>query len=469
MKHHVFSLICASSFFISCSVTVPEYDLSDPGVVVPGSWAAGASAKAGVDTQWVSRFRDARLKALVDEGLAANKDLKIASARVERARSAVTIATSALKPSSSLEFNGRRNQQNFVGLPFGGSLISENYGLNLSVDWELDIWGRIRADRAATIAELQAESQTYRAARASLVAQICRAYYSAVEAREQVELAKGSLEILSKTETAIRERYESALSDDAGTASQLRLAQTDIASAKATLAEREGLHNQTLRQLETLLGRYPKATVSTRSKLPDVPARPPSGLPSGLLTRRPDILSAERSYASSKSRIKEAHLAKFPSFSLTGSTGSTTSSLSNVLSSSAGVWSIGGDIFQPILLNGRTQAEIDVRVSRSSEALAELQKTVLNAFSEVEQALAAEQNLAKREAAVVEALTLAKEASDAAERDYAGGTGDILTLLTTRNRFITIGSQLAALKRLRLLNRIDLHLALGGDYKASSK
>ena len=193
------------------------------------------------------------------------------------------------------------------------------------------------------------------------------------------------------------------------------------------------------------------------------------GLPSELLLRRPDILAAERGYAESAQREVEAIKAVYPAFSLTGSTGTQTLELSNILSSDFGIWSLGSALTQPLLTGGRIKAE---RVSRESEAnarLIELHDVVIGAFGEVETALAAEQYLRAQVSATQEAARLALEATEAARLDYQSGTSDVQTLLAAESRYILASSSLVSLQRLSLDNRINLHLALGGDYTLHQK
>jgi len=175
-------------------------------------------------------------------------------------------------------------------------------------------------------------------------------------------------------------------------------------------------------------------------------------------------MAAERRYSSTSKRIKEAKLSLYPSFKITGSTGTVTDSLSNIINSDFGVWSIGANLFYPILTGGRVKSEIRVRTSKQREALASLHKTVLNAFGEVEQTLANERWFHRRELEIREARDLARDAAKAAEDDYRDGNGDVLTLFVAQSRKIQLESQYASLRRLRLTNRVDLHLALGGGF-----
>lgn len=467
MKSGVLVPLGCAAVLSGCAVNTPDSRLGAVEDMAPGRWAATREARAGVDRDWVARFGDSRLKKLVHEGLANNYDLQAAAQRVNRAASVARISGAAGRPQASGSVDGRRQKQRFVGFPFGngGGLVSEAYGASVDVSWEVDLWGRIRAGQAADLAEWQAQGYELKAAQTSLAAQIAKAWFALGAANEQIGLAREALGIREGTAEVIRDRFERALQQEGGTASQLRLAQVDVATAKATLAQWEGEREAALRQIELLVGRYPDGTDLSRSGLPDLPGYPPAGLPSELLLRRPDILAAERRFAAAGKRIREAELAVFPSLSLNGSLGTATDTLKSVLDSDLGVWSYGGAVTQPILTGGRLRAEQEARRDGEREALARLQQTVLGAFGEVEQALVAERYLAKREAAAREAVRLAKEAAEAAQEDFADGNEDALTLFLAQSRQIESATQLVTLRRLRLDNRINLHLALGGDFK----
>lgn len=451
-----------------CVAKPPASSLGKVMDKTPPSWSATRQARAGVDTQWVRRFGSSRLTALVNEALRQNHDMRIAAERVKRAGEAARVAGARTSPQAVFDVSGNKRKTQFVGLPFAGSNVATTYGVDLRVDWEPDIWGAARAGKSAALAEWQAGGQEYRAARASLAAQVTKAWFALAEANQQLALAREALAIRQKTETAVRERFERDLRGQGGSASQLRLAQTDVASAKAELSGRRGNLETARRQVELLAGRYPAGKVSGSARLPGVPPAPPAGLPSELLLRRPDILAAERRYSASVKRIREAKLSLFPSFKLTGSSGTTTDSLGNILNSNFGVWSVGSTVTYPLLTGGRIRSEIRIRKSNQREALATLHKTVLNAFGEVEQALANDRWLRRRENEMRGALSMARDAAKAAEDDYRDGNGDVLTLFSAQTRRIQLESQYVSLRRLRLANRVDLHLALGGGFRAAN-
>jgi len=456
-----------------CTVLPPASRIDEAGAA-PGAWTATREARAGIDDKWVDRLGDRDLVGLVGEAYAANPDLRAAAARVERAAAVARGAGAAARPQLNAALSGSRDKRNFIGFPFGGpggggggvlSNINNTVGASLNLSWEVDLWGRIRAGERAALADLEAQGRNYLAARASLAAQVVRAWLALAESNEQIELAREAVKVRRDTAELIRGRFELAGGEGGATASDLRLAETDIESAEAVLSQREGERDQAQRQLEILLGRYPAAEVAGSARLPGVPARPPAGLPSELLLRRPDILAAERQLAAAGQRVEEAERAFYPSFTLTGSGGSSTEALRDIFDSQFGVWSIAGQVTQPILSGGQLQSQLDARSAEEREALAQLQQTVLQGFGEVETALAAERFLAEREESIGKALELARDGASAAERDFSLGTGDVLTLLASQNRRIDLASQLSTLRRLRLDNRVNLHLALGGDYR----
>ncbi|HUF61761.1 MAG TPA: efflux transporter outer membrane subunit [Verrucomicrobiales bacterium] len=463
------TLNAAVLFACGCAAVAPTSRYAELDLSVPGAWAATSYGAAGVDYHWIIRFRDRVLQNLVDEALQANPDLHTAQARVARAASAVRGSAAPLQPQLDVNFNPSRTKQNFIGFPeefTGGStpaFIDNRFGATLDLSWEIDVWGRLRAGLSAASAELQASGADYRAARSSLVAQVAKAWFALAEANQQLALSHDSLESFRATELVLQERFESGESEG-GVAAQLRIAKSDSANGRAQVELRGEQRDLALRQLEILLGRYPSATVVESSSLPAVPPTPPAGLPSELLLRRPDLLAAERRFAASGKRLEEARRAFFPRLALTGSAGNVTSDLDQLANSDFGVWTLAGNVVQPILDGGSLLAQRDQRRAEDREALAQLQSVVLQAFLEVETALEADSFLGRRQSALEEAVELAAEADTESRSNYRDGVGDILTVLTAQVRLFSSRANLITVRRQRLDNRVNLHLALGGDY-----
>jgi NodT family efflux transporter outer membrane factor (OMF) lipoprotein len=438
--------------------------------MVPGSWHSSRAGRAGIDQTWIGRFGDAQLVALVKEGMAHNLDLRVAAERVRRAEAVARLSGAVRKPQVQGQISGSRIQQRFVGFPVpSGSAITDIYGASLDITWELDVWGRLRAGQSAALGDLQAQGFDYQAARASLAAQIAKAWFALGESNEQIRLARAAIVVREKVALSIRERFAEALVEEGGLASQLRLAESDLATSRASLARWQADRERALRQVELLVGRPPSGSSLTTRGLPKAPALPPAGLPSELLLRRPDILAAERRYAAAGMRRKAATQAKYPSFSLTGSRGTMTENLHELLSSKFGIWSLAGGVVQPILSGGRLREEERIAGHDERIALGQLQRAVLQGMGEVEQALIAEDYFGKREAMVADSARLAHEAAGAAIQDFADGAVDALTMLRAQDRKVQTVFQLAELRRLRLDNRVNLHLALGGDFQLREK
>jgi NodT family efflux transporter outer membrane factor (OMF) lipoprotein len=483
-----------------CTALAPKSRFDAIEMMAPDSWAAQPAAKKPVDRAWLRRFRDQKLDALIDEALRNNPNIHIAAARVEQAAAAAKISGAAGRLQAQFSFLAERSKRNFIGFPdFGGgtaqasagasrrpaangsqprqpessadsvfSNISNTFGPSLDVQWEIDIWGRVRAGQSAAVAQAQAAAFELAAVHTSLAAQVAKAYFALAEAEELLDLSRQTLHTLEDTEKAIGDRFRQGQAEGQTAGAQYRLSKSDTAAARAAVQQAGEIRERTLRQLELLAGRYPAGKVAGRLSLPAPPPPPPAGVPSELLLRRPDILAAERRFAAQGQRIKEAWRAIFPQIKLTASAGTSTDTLRQILNSDFGVWTVMGNLAQPILTGGRVAGEIRLRNAEEREALAALQKAVLDAFGEVESALAADAFLAARESALRDAVQLATEADDEARAAFRDGVGDLLTVFVAQNRRLQTRAQWIGVRRLRLDNRINLHLALGGDFQPHS-
>ena len=396
---------------------------------------------------------------LVGEAQRANPSLQASAARVDQAAALAKVAGAERFPGIGAGSQAGRQKQNFLGQ----TSTDNNFGVSLQAAWEVDLWGKVKDGAEAAIADAEAQAQADRALRSSLAAQVSKAWLAVAESNEQVALAEQAVKSREESSTLVRERFERAIAEDGGSAAQVRLSETELATAKSDLERRRGERKRALRQLELLLGRYPSGAVSGAVRLPKLPPAPPAGLPSELLLRRPDILQSERRLAAAGRRSDQAVKARYPSISLTGSLGTTTDQLEKILSSSSGVWSLGGSLTQPIFQGGRIQGGIEQADAAEREAVANLQRVVLDAFGEVEQSLVTEIYLRRQESEIARAVELSKDASARAGEEFRNGTGGVLTFLAAQNREIEASSSLVSVRRLLLDNRVNLHLALGGD------
>ena len=469
---------------VGCAATSPDSMKAELDVELAEAYAAGepGSGRPLADSDWISRFGDRRLDALVAEALANNKDLKIAAARLRAAEATAELAGVDRKPKLDGAFNGSRSEQNFIGFPFGAeegggngnesvvSSLTNNFGLSLDLSWEIDLWGRIRTEQQGAIAAMEASQADYAGIQLSIAAQTAKTWFALIEARQQEELARRTLQLFQQTEKSIADQFANGIEEQgADRASQLRLARTDVATAEEALVQRQQSTRQVARQLETVLSRYPRAEVEAVNSLPRLPSAPPAGVPASLLDRRPDLIAAERRLAASDRKYAAARLAILPTIRLTGSGGTSSEMIENLLDQNFSVWSLAGSAVQPILSGGNIKYGVRLRKNEIVQAAGDYDKAVLTAFREVEDALDLEQFLARREALLVKAVKLADDAYGKSIQEFGEGVGDFLTLLNTQQRKVQSETQLITIRRLRLDNRVDLHLALGGDYRARKK
>lgn len=466
--HRRSSVLVAVLLLTGCTVSPPTFVEPDLGFEVPDGWAAPRADGGIVGDRWWREFGDERLAELIEEALASNHDLSEAAARVETAFAEASKAGAALHPTLDATGNALRQRQNFAAFPIPGvgdeafSPTSNAFGVALNIQWELDLWGRLRAGARAAAAELQSEQAAFRAAALSLAVQTARAWFAVTEARQQVDLAERTVDSYH------RSRMQAAQRADAGVLAPLdeHLSEADLASAEADLRARREVFARSRRQLEILLGRYPAGLVDGAAELPAVSSTVPAGIPADVVRRRPDVARLERRLASALERVDAAKAALYPRLSLTGSAGGSSAALEDLVSGDFFVWSIAGGLIQPLFDGGRLRVEVAAAEGRVHGAASAFAQGVLAAFFEVEAALAAEDLLQGRETALRRAANAARAAAAVAAHRYEQGVEPLLVLLESKRRALAAESSLLAHRRVRLDNRLDLYLALGGGFEA---
>ncbi|NIM02153.1 MAG: efflux transporter outer membrane subunit [Acidobacteria bacterium] len=438
----------------------------------PERWSTTTGPGRDSQDPWWILYGDTQLSELIELGLAQNDDLRAAAFRVKRAVAAGRIAKADLKPSLGAGLSAQRQEQVFVGLPIPGgpnvlSSTSTQFALSLETSWEADLWGRLRAGARAALAEAQATEADLRGAQLSMSGQIAKLWFAVAEARQQLELTRRSVESFTTSTELVRSRYESGVRPSI----DLRLALSNQHNAEALAAAAENALDAALRQLETLLGRYPSAELLDRysiDRLPDLPPPVPVGLPSELVSRRPDLVAAERRLTAADQRVLVAQRSRYPRFAMTARGGSVSDQLGDLLDGDFGVWALVGNLTAPLFQAGRLKAGVEQARSAGDEALALYAGQVLRAYSEVETALAAEQHLRVREEKLRETAEQLEGAGALAATRYARGVGDYLTVLESQTRALNARIAWIRVRRELLTNRVDLHLALGGGFNTET-
>ncbi|MEO1659290.1 MAG: efflux transporter outer membrane subunit [Pseudomonadota bacterium] len=443
------ALVSCASIQDLRNTKMPEANIPE----TPEAWAMAQEEVGDVEVGWIKSFNDPVLEALVREAQANNRNLQAAAANVDRARGLARQAGAALQPSVNLNAGGSQ----------GGNIESSsdgNLNAGLELNWEADVWGRIRSGQEAAVASAQSVEADYIFTQYSIAAQVALAYFVAIEANIQESIAKSNEDNLTETARITQVQYDAGLAS----AQDLALVKSDLAGSGDTLVEAQGAKRQSLRALEVLLGRYPSTDIEVRTDLPDVPPTPPAGLPSELLERRPDLIAAERNVAAAFGELKQAKAARLPSVSLTTSIGGSSGELANLLDPANVAWTLAGNIAAPLFDGGQRQAEVEIQDAEQRQAVADYAQTAIEAFQEVEDALDSGVVLDQRQLFLDESAAEAREAYRIAQLRYQEGETDLIDVLNIQTRVFEAESNLANVQRQLVSQRVELNLALGGNW-----
>ncbi|MGI9242257.1 MAG: efflux transporter outer membrane subunit [Verrucomicrobiales bacterium] len=469
MKHRRLSqLALSATTAILYGGCVTDGLVSDP-IEVPSRWSTPALAYAGPVSAdgWLQDISSKELPPLVREAQEHNFDLKAAAARMRAARARQVIEGADRFP----QVRGVQDSSRSLRVDQDDLRQRANdFDLALNLSWEIDLWGRLRDVSDAAAQDADATEADFLAARLSLAGNTAKAWFNAIETELQVELAKETLVSFQSNLDIIQRAFNAGVDEPGGdNALDLRLARANVAGAENQVALSGRNRDASARALETLLGRYPSNELQVANELPPISRRVPAGLPSELLLRRPDLIAAELRLRGEGFRVRAAKKAFLPAFTLTARGGTNSSEFSELLDPDRLVANLAGGIVQPITEGGRLRGAVALSQADRDELLQRYAQAALDAFREVETTLAAEHYLASQETALV---TAASE-SDAAERlavvQYGRGIVDIITVLDSQRRAFNSKSALIAIRNERLQNRIDLYLALGGDFESAPR
>jgi outer membrane protein, multidrug efflux system len=455
-------LALAVSALAGCALKAPPArdDLNKealPNLQAPAAWtaAAGTAGTTGAVTgAWLGTFNDPQLDALVQEALKYNPDLQVAAARVEQAASYVKVAGATLLPQVNALARG------------GGALSGDSSGLEgvgIFANWELDLWGRVRAGRESARGQYTSAALDAEYARQSLAALVAKSWFLATEARMQKAIAEEMAGSSEKQLALAQDRLRIGRGDEYDVA----LSKANLATFRDSVRSLDLAYQQAVRALEALAGRYPSAALQVPAQLAAVPGPVPVGMPSELLERRPDVIAAERRVAAAFYRIEEAKAARLPRISLTAAVTSVSSELFVLKDRDNPVWSAGASLTAPLFTGGALQGQVEVRTAEQKQALAEYGRIGARAFGEVENALSSAFVLDDREAILREAVVDNARALELANVRFRVGVGD---LRAVQQQSLALHAARTALLRVqveRLVQRVNLHLALGGSFTDS--
>jgi len=470
----ILSIILLTAGLTSCLVG-PKYERpamkantaysgGDPNVVVSTIALDSVSIKDSLSLiAWTEVYKDPELTKLIQTVLKSNLDLMNAISRVDEARATYGISNAGLYPSFGYKINAGINDLSENARKAGVGLNDQTYSGLATMNWEIDLFGKLRHQKRSSWAQFLATENNAQAVRVSLIAETATIYFLLRDADNRLEIAKKTVDSRIESLKIISERFSK------GYVSELDKlqAQQQLALAMAVIpsAEREVVVNQNA--LRVLTGQTPGAISRGQSIYnQQLPIEIPAGIPSDLLQRRPDIIAAEQALISQTEQIGVATAMRFPSISLTGFLGMATPQLSTIADPASLALGIGGNLVGPIFEFGKNKRRVEVQKYRTEQYNYQYQNTVLNAFAEVDNSLASLRLSKLEHEAYKTVLEAATKAYTLTQTRYYDGYTNYLELLNQQDNLLNAELAESTTQTQQNIAVVNLFKALGGGWDA---
>ena len=456
--------LAAVALFSSGCLVGPNYMRPEMASPQRFRFVEGEQAESLADAQWFQVFDDLALQALIKDAIANNLDLRAAVARVEEMRARAGIAKSFLYPQvdgvASYSARGATTAQSDGPDDEDTFHQSGSYGFQLS--WELDLFGRLRRQQEAAVALALASEQARRGVMVTLVGDVASSYFLLRELDIQLAIARQTLDVNDQTVTYFQNRLDGGVSSRLEV-DRIRALRSETAVVIPDVEQQIAVVEN---EISFLLGR-PPGPITRDPATPETPLPPPipAGLPVSLLERRPDVAEAEQFLVAANADIGAAKALFFPTINLTGFLGGVSGDLVSFLGGSGGVWSAGAGLLQPIYQGGRLRRNAEAAQARFDQALAGYQKSALNAYREVSNALITIQKLAEARREHEVAVTALLDASDLSRARYDAGLASYIEILTADDDLFQQQLRLAQTRGAEMRARAELYRTLGGGWQ----
>lgn len=463
-------VVIAALFMSGCQSIWPDY--LRPKVDVPAQYVQESSQSQEVQiiaNHWWTLYQDQTLNDLMEKALQNNKDIKLAVARIEEADAVMREVGAFLLPQIDLDAGAKRSR---VTEAVSNQQISsnprDNYNVQLGTTFELDFWGKLRRSKESARSQALASRYAKDTVALSLTGLIATHYLQLRSLEAQMVVTGDNLKSREASLALTKRRLEG------GVASALDVHQAEVARANlnAQLAELSRLKSLSLHQLSVLTGDLNLAVTGLNTKVVDIhtlpiPPTPPAGLPSSLLEARPDIKQAEELMIAANANIGVAKAALYPTISLTAGLGGESMELSDILKSSARIWTGGLNLYLPIFDSGKLNAKVDQATAKQKQALGNYEGAIQNAFREVNDALVNLRQYTEREAALQQSQEAARKALEVSENRYKSGYTAYLDVLDAQRVYNDSGLAYIQSRQARLIATVDLFKALGGGWSGA--
>lgn len=468
-------------FFTSCAVKNINDDKLKINItphIDVDNWLSTTDLSSGnnISSEWWKLFKDEKLDEIMNQFIENNYDLEIALLSLNANKALSIINKNNLFPDISSSFTSSAMQTNNKGtqfddieitipdgetIKFAETSITENYRLNLSSQWEVDIWNKMRSKNKAIDKNFQSNQNDFKYFRFSIISQAVKIYFSAVQASEQVNLSKASVDANQDIFNIVEDRYNKGIG---ASLLDYKLAKSNLLISKASLEQNKMSFDQYKRRLEISIGKYPSGTIEVENLLTNSLPEIPKSMPSDVIMKRPDIVSSYNKIEAALMELGYSKRLRFPSFNLTNSFGTSSGDLIDIINGDAFVWSLGANVLLPIFQNGKINANIDLAKTMYEKAQIEYSNSLLSAFSEIESKLSFDQMLTNQVVLLSEALKEAEDTYDLSKERYNKGLVDLITVIDSQKRMFDTRSRMILAKQLLIDNRIDLLICLGGDF-----
>jgi len=463
---HAARWLAALCLVASCAGCILTQDLPDPALDIPDGYKAArlVDPDAPPTLDWWRGFRSPELTSLMEEAQKVNLDIAAATARFVQADAQARVTGAALLPSLSgtgQQTYSRTSGSSASGLTNGGREVV-NYQASISASYELDFWGKNR-DAAQAAEETAVASRFDRDVVAlTTLTTVANAYFQVLASQDRIRTAQQNIASATRILEAIQQRRK------AGTGTDLDVAQQEVivANQKAQVPPLRQTLAQNVNALATLVSRPPESVRITGGSLNQIGSpRVTPGLPSELLTQRPDIRRQEAQLASATANVGNARAQFFPSIQLTGSGGYQSSSLVSLFQPHAAFFNVVGSLTQPIFDGGRILGNFELTQAKQDELLQIYRKTVVSAFADVDNALVSIKQTTEKLRLQRQVLAASRRAFELSEQQLRAGTADIVTVLNTQLTLFQAEDSLWQAQLARLLAIVSLYQALGGGWE----
>lgn len=426
---------------------------------IPAQWRAATGSASPAEQLWWRNFHDNHLNRYVDQALKNNSDVLIARERINEYQARVFAADSSLFPSLDAGVSGTRAraQSAAAGLPVYSTL----YKGSLTASYDVDIWGVNRSTANAAEASLEAQKAAAAAADLTVASSVASGYVTLLSLDEQLRVTQSTVKSREDALALAKRQFET------GYSSRLELMQSD-SELRSTRAQIPLLQHQIAVQenaLSQLLGDNPGEVARSDSFSSLTPLQLPSQLPSSLLNRRPDIVQAERQLIAADATLAASRASLLPSINLTATGSVQDRTLPGLLDNPLQLWSLGGSILAPLLNRQALNAQVDISQSQRNQALYAYEKTVRNAFREVNDSLDAITRYQEQLTELLAQQDVAQETLRIAQNRYRNGYSSYLDVLDAQRTLFSAQTSVVQVKNNLLLAQIDLYKALGGGWR----